>query len=106
MTVTTEPEVSIQGNQCPAGIKFAHEELTNPTRNIATSVRVAGGDMPMLSVKTKSPIPKQKIFQVVSEIKEVKVTAPVYLGDVILPNAAGTGIDIIATRHVLSAIPS
>ena len=103
MIITEEPELQVQGNQCPAGIKFAKEELSNPTRNIATSIRITGGDMAMLSVKTKSPIPKSKIFEVVRAVKEVKQSAPVFVGDVILPNAAGTGIDIVATRDVLSS---
>ena len=100
MVINEAPELQVQGNQCPAGVKFAKEELTNPTRNIATSVKIAGGDMPMLSVKTKSPIPKQKIFEVVDAVKKVKVQAPIAVGDVILPNAANTGVDMVATRNV------
>ena len=101
MVVNEVPELQVQGNQCQAGVKFAKEELTNPTRNITTSIKISGGDMPMLSVKTKSPIPKTKILDVVEEVKKVKMRAPVYVGDTVLSNAANTGVDMVATRNVL-----
>lgn len=98
----------VKGNQCPAGIEYAQEELTNPTRNIATSVRVDGGNMPMLSVKTARPVPKARIMDVVKAVHKVTVVAPVKVGDVILADAAGTGVDLVATRNVLgnTNIPS
>ena len=93
-------DIQVTGHQCKAGINYAKEELTNPTRNIATSVKVRGGDMPLLSVKTARPIPKNAIMTVVEAIHQVTMTAPVEIGDVVLADAAGTGIDIVATRNV------
>ena len=92
--------VQVSGNKCPAGIEYAQEELTNPTRNIATSVRVVGGDMPMLSVKTAKPIPKGEIMNTVNAIHRLTITAPVKIGDIVLANAIGTGVDIVATRNI------
>ena len=94
-------EILVANHQCKAGIAYAKEELTNPTRNIATSVRVVGGDMPMLSVKTAKPIPKSAIMDVVKAVHQVIMTAPVDIGDVVLADAAGTGVDVVATRVVL-----
>ena len=96
----TGGEMDIVGNLCKAGVSYAKEELTNPTRNIATSVRVIGGDMVMLSVKTARPIPKGAIMQVVRAVHQVKVAAPVEIGDIVLADAAGTGVDILASRRV------
>ena len=93
-------DIQVTNHQCKAGIAYAREELTNPTRNIATSVRIAGGDMPMLSVKTAGPIPKGAIMAVVEAVHKVTMTAPVEIGDVVLADAAGTGVDIVATRQV------
>lgn len=56
---------------------------------------------PVVSVKTASDIPKGKIADCVRALKDVKVKAPVHIGDVILENAAGTGVNIIATKDVL-----
>ena len=52
----------------------------------------------MVSVKTASDVPKGKMFEVVAALKGVKAQAPVAIGDVILANVAGTGVDIIATK--------
>ena len=100
LTVRHNGEIEVSGHECKAGIAYAHEEITNPTRNIATSVKITGGHMPMLSVKTARPIPKGAIRAVVDEIHRVSASAPVALGDIVLKNAAGTGVDIVATRHV------
>ena len=100
LTVQLGGDIKVSGHQCKAGIAYANEEITNPTRNIATSVKIAGGHMPMLSVKTARPIPKGAIRAVVDAVHKVSMTAPVMLGDVVLADAAGTGVDIVATRHV------
>ena len=54
----------------------------------------------MVSVKTREDIPKEKIFDCIKSLKGVEVEAPVHIGDVILPDAAGTGVDIVATKNV------
>ena len=54
-----------------------------------------------MSVKTKEDIPKGKIFDIMKDLKGVKVQAPVHIGDVIISDVAGTGVDIIATKNVL-----
>jgi len=63
-------------------------------------VLVIGGDMPLVSVKTKEAVPKGKIDEIVSLIKQAEVKAPVNIGDVIIKNAADTNVDVIATRNV------
>lgn len=54
----------------------------------------------MVSVKTKEDIPKEKVLECVRELKDVVVSAPVKIGDVILDDAAGTGVSIVATKNV------
>ena len=54
----------------------------------------------MVSVKTKEDIPKGKIFECVRALKGVEIEAPVHIGDVVVQNAAGTGVDIVATKNV------
>lgn len=92
--------VRVTGNTCARGEKYAAEELTNPVRTVTTSVPVSGGHTALLSVKTKNPVPKASIPGVLRELKGVRVAAPVKVGDVVLPDAAGTGVDVVATRSV------
>ena len=102
LTVETldDGTMNVSGNTCPNGEKYAKKELTNPTRIVTSSVRVVDGAHPVVSVKTASDIPKDKIFSCMEEINKTSVTAPVSIGDVIIENVAGTGINVIATKNV------
>ena len=88
------------GNKCKKGIEYARNEALDPRRMLTTSVLVKNGDWPLVSVKSSKPVPKQKVFSVLEEIKRINVKAPVKSGRVILRNVAETGIDIIATKTV------
>ncbi len=102
LTVTTEngSVTSVTGNTCPRGDAYARKEVTNPTRIVTSTVRVAGGVCPMVNVKTATDIPKDKIFACTAALKNVIVQAPVAIGDVILTNVADTGVDVIAARNI------
>lgn len=92
--------VKIEGNTCPKGKAYGEKEVTDPTRIVTSSVRVTGGRMPVVSVKTASDIPKGKIGDCAEALKAVTVKAPVKIGDAVLKDVCGTGVDIIATRNV------
>lgn len=102
LTVTIEHDTvtAVTGNTCPKGDAYARKEVTNPTRIVTSTVRVKGGTAAMVNVKTASDIPKDKIFACITAIRDVEVAAPVKIGDVILSNAAGTGVDIIAAKNI------
>ncbi len=105
--VTVELEggeiVNVTGHTCKRGDVYARKEVTNPTRIVTSTVMVEGGTADMVSVKTRDDVPKGKIFECVQALKGLTVQAPVRIGDVILSNAAGTGVDIIATKGVEAA---
>ena len=92
--------VRVSGNTCLKGDAYARKEVTNPTRIVTSTVRVNGGSLPMVSCKTKEDIPKGKIFEVTEALKSITLEAPVHIGDVVLSNVAGTGVDVIATKNV------
>ncbi|WP_138203348.1 DUF1667 domain-containing protein [Haloimpatiens lingqiaonensis] len=92
--------VEVKGNTCPKGKTYAEKECTNPTRIVTSSVKVEGGVIDAVSVKTENDIPKDRIFQCIDELRGVVVKAPIKIGDVVLKNVAGTGINIIATKQV------
>ncbi len=102
LTVTMEngTVTSVTGNTCPRGDAYARKEVTNPTRIVTSTVRVRGGVCPMVNVKTATDIPKDKIFACTEALKDIVVSAPVSIGDVILTNVADTGVDIVAARNV------
>ena len=92
--------VSVTGNTCKRGDVYARKEVTDPTRIVTSTVRVSGGSIPMVSVKTKEDIPKDKIFECVRALKGIQIPAPVHIGDIVLKNVADTGVDIVATKNV------
>ena len=93
----------VTGNTCPRGDAYARKEVTAPTRIVTSTVRVTGGTLAMVSCKTRSDIPKGKIFDVVRALKDVEVPAPITIGQVLAENVAGTGVDIIATKNIAHA---
>jgi CxxC motif-containing protein len=92
--------IKVTGNTCKRGQIYGEKECTNPTRIVTSSVEVANGKFPVVSVKTASDIPKDRIFDCVEALKGIKMNAPVKIGDIIVENVAGTAVDVIATKNV------
>lgn len=93
---------AVDGAACGRGAVYARQECVCPTRHISTLARVRGRREP-LSVKTAQPIPKAMIFACVEEIHRTCVTPPVKIGDVIVANVCGTGVDVVATMEIEAA---
>ena len=90
----------ISGYTCKRGQIYGEKEVTHPTRIVTTTVCVTQGTAPVVPVKTKTDIPKDKIFACIEELKKITMQAPVHAGDTVLKNVAGTGVDIIAVKAV------
>ena len=89
----------VTGNLCKRGDAYARKEVTNPTRIVTTTVRLAGGGV--VPVKTKEDIPKETIMDCVRQLKALELQGPVEIGQVILEDAAGTGVPVVATASHL-----
>lgn len=94
--------VSLDGAACKQGHEYVNQELTDPHRNIASSILLEGGMLPIVSVRLSSPIPKKNIFQVMDVIKKARLQAPVYVGQIAIENVLGLGSDVIVTKNVMS----
>ena len=92
--------ISVSGNTCKRGEIYARKEVVSPTRTVTSTVAVKGGVHPVVPVKTKSDIPKSKIFECMAEINAVTVEAPVSIGDVVIENVCGTGVQVVATANM------
>ena len=91
---------AVNGNLCPRGKEYVAQELTDPRRTIASSVRVDSGEFPLVSVRLTDPIPKNRIFDVMEEIRKCSVKAPVKTGTVLIHDILGLGSDVIITKDV------
>ena len=92
--------LSVVGNTCKIGENYARNEVIHPERTVTSTAVVLGGDKTRVSVKTKSNIPKDKIKDVMKEIDAAVVNAPIRIGDIVVRDVCGTGVDVVATRNV------
>ena len=102
ITVTLDDNgavTEVTGNTCKRGEAYAHTECTNPTRMLTTTVKVEGGIFNVVPCKSAGALPKDKIFECMEVINKATAKAPVKLGDVLVSDILGTGIDIVATNH-------
>ena len=96
LKVSGDEIVSMEGNECLRGKDYARDEYFSPTRTLTSSVLIEGSNEPLLPVRTEKPVPKDKIDECMKVIKETKVTAPVEMYQIIIPDLAGTGVGLIA----------
>ncbi len=92
--------VEVRGYGCKRGQAFAVQEHTDPQRSVTTTVSVAGGLWPRLPVKTADTVPKDSVIDVCRALHDLRIEAPVALGDVVLADVLGTGVDVVATRDM------
>lgn len=90
--------LSVTGNTCKRGDAYARTEMTNPTRSLTSTVKVSGGAHPVVPVKSAAPVPKSMLFDCMKEINQVTLQAPVKIGQVVIQNILGTGVDIVTTN--------
>ena len=98
-----QADQSLEGATCKRGAEYVKQELTDPKRNIATSVLVEGGELPLASVRLTAPIPKARIFDAMDEIKKCRLKAPVKAGTVVIKGIVGLDADVIVTKNVAKA---
>lgn len=93
--------INVSGNKCPRGIEFAKAELTHPMRTVCSTVRTAFPLHPVLPVRTGGEIPKERVRDLMKELQSVTVTKPLGVGDTVIENVLGLGVNIIATSDLL-----
>lgn len=101
MRITEEAgQFQVTGNTCKRGAQFAVSEMTRPMRTVCTTVRTTCPRMPVLSVRVSGEIPKDRIFDVMTQARTVVADKPVKRGQVLLQNVLGLGVDLIATSDL------
>jgi len=90
--------ISISGHKCPKGEKYAISEIENPLRILTSVVLCENLPLEVIPVRTDKAIPKAKIMEAMSEIKKIKISKPVAVGEVVVKNFLGLSVNLIATR--------
>ena len=90
--------IDVRGNRCPRGQKYAETEITDPRRTVTAVVRSGGPEPVCVPVKTSAPLPRRLIPELLKELAAMRVALPVGVGDAVLKDVCGSGIDVVATR--------
>lgn len=97
LTVDEDNDYKVTGYGCAKGVTYGKAEVTNPVRVLTSTVVVDGARYPRCPVKTAEGIPKGKLKEAMKEINKVHLTAPVKIGDIVISDLLGTGVDVLAT---------
>lgn len=90
----------VTGNACPRGAAYAADEVCHPMRCVTTTVAVTDSALDaVVSVRTDADVPKERVADVVAALAEVQLEAPVHVGDIVLADVCGTGVNVVATRE-------
>ncbi len=92
--------VKVAGNKCPKGEKYAVAEVEDPTRVLTSAVLAEGLPVRMVPVRTDRPVPKEKMLEIMGEIKKMRIRKGVRSGEIIAADLMGTGANLIVTREV------
>jgi len=105
LDVTREGDtiLKVENFGCKRGQDYVYAELTDPRRMVATTVRISGSVHPRLPVSTSAAFPRGRIKELLEALNHVEMAAPVKMGDVVLADALGTGINILASRDMVRA---
>lgn len=90
-------DIEVLHATCKRGIAYGVQEYTCPMRTVTTSVRILDGMRPVCAVKTADVVPKAKIPEILSLLRALRVPAPIAVGQVLVPDVAGTGVALVAT---------
>lgn len=91
---------SISNYKCKRGLNYAIQELKNPKRNLTTTIKAINLSKRRVAVKLDKEIPKEMIFDVLKEIKKVKIDKKVKRGEIILENILNLGVNLISQESV------
>lgn len=89
---------------CKRGNEYAEREMRDPRRMVASTVKIVNALHPLMPVYTSAPFPKPRISELLLELRQLELKAPIRVGQVIARNVLGTGIDILASRSAASLV--
>lgn len=93
--------LDVSGNRCKVGQQYAQKEISNPERTLTTTVRIIGGHLPLVSVRTNKPIPKNRLFDAMDLLAKLEIGAPATIGDIVVQNIFETGANVVVTKNIV-----
>ena len=97
--IDNKGQIIVTGHTCKRGEVYGIQEYKSPKRVITSLVKIEGGGV--TSVKTSDLVDKDMIFKILNELKNIRVTKPAYVGDVVISNFLDTCVDIVVTSEAI-----
>jgi CxxC motif-containing protein len=100
VTVTIDDEGNVTGvtnNLCKEGEKYAIAEYKFPGRVLTTTLLTTSAAQPLLPTRSNKPIPKTRLMDAMHSLSNIRVKPPVKMAQVVAPDVAGTGVDMVST---------
>ena len=92
--------ISVKGNACKRGVIYAENECTHPKRTVTSTVKCEDGSV--VACKTSDTVPKERVFDVMKAINAVSANNNLQIGDIIIKNVLGLGVNVVATSKKMS----
>ena len=95
LDVTKGRKITVTGNACPRGVIYGEREVTKPERMVTTIKKF---EDKTISLKSSKPVPKEKVFDVLQEVKSARLPKNVEIGGPLIKNVCDTDVDIVITN--------
>jgi CxxC motif-containing protein len=92
---------NVGGAKCPKGIGYAISEVENPVRIFTSTVLAEGLELKLVPVRTEKPIPRQCLLKASEEVRKLRISRALKVGDTVAENFLGLGVNLVSTREVL-----
>jgi CxxC motif-containing protein len=93
--------VEVNGARCPKGEAFALQEMVMPLRVVTTTVRTETPEgTRMVPVKTAAPVPMGRIFEIMKEIKALRLPDVPAMGARFMAGPVETPTEWVVTGEV------
>lgn len=89
---------TVTGNRCKRGERYALEEIVHPKRMLTTTIKINSHIQRRCPVMSTKPIPKERLFDVMKELRNVEIKVPCNVGDVVIENVCNTGSTMVVTK--------
>ncbi len=95
-----EGELKLIGYNCKRGKTYSTNEYYHPSRILTSTITIKGARLPLIPIRSSKPVPKDRLMDVMDELAQIQVKAPVKMGDTLVKNILNLNLDIVATRSL------
>lgn len=102
LTVTSEDGsvCAVKGNRCKRGLDLAHRRIKTLPGPFTLRLRVSHGSAARVTARARLPVTPDVAQAVAQAVRHLQFAAPIRVGDVLVQDAAGLGVELLAEQEV------